>query len=954
MQTFLAEVAKKILEQTPYPLNQICLVFPNQRAALYFRKHLSELVDQPVWSPAIYTINDLMARLSGLQPAGSLDLLFELYNGYKKLNKKAEAFDDFYFWGELLLNDFDDVDKYRVNASDLFRNIKSIRDLEEQFTHLSPEQIEAIRKFWSTFSETKRSKEQEEFVHIWKILGDLYNDFKSALQSKDLAYEGMIYRMVADKIKAKEELPWESKFYYFVGFNALNACEEILFDHLKTIKKAAFFWDYDNYYIRNHFHEAGLFLRNNLRKYPRIDTGSKDLLEKTKKDIETIAVPSHTGQAKILSNILGKLDNLKDGSPNNRAIVLADESLISSVLYTFPDEVSEVNITMGIPILQTPVSSLIECLTNLQKQMVLIKGQPHFTSSSLVALLSHPYISRVEEIRTEQLKKEINKNNLQYVAANRFMQNNAEGKIFRILYEGESIMHYLREGAKLLFASFSTEDASSTLDQEFLYQLFISINRLEEILNDYDEQLKMDTQIRLLKKALNSITVPFTGEPLRGLQLMGILETRVLDFNHVIIVSMNEGIFPDVKAPHSFIPYTLRKGFKLPTIEHQDAIYAYYFYRLIQRAKKVTLIYNNQNDSTSGGEASRYIHQLRYELPYKIKEYQTGFKINLNHPRPINIPKTPNVLKLLEKFTDPQHENYRPLSPTGLNTWLDCSLKFYFRYLIGIKPKDELLEGIDARIFGSILHKAIEILYQDYTGKKLEAADIRKMKNKENIDTAIRQAFHDEYSKEKKIIDEILKKGQPAIIKEVIHKYILDILQQDEKVAPLEILGLEKEWTIDLPIKSGGNTMQFSIRGAIDRLDKTEEGVRVIDYKTGNDNTAAGSIKALFERDKHDRRKAVFQTLIYAETYKQNAAGNETIVPGVYKTREVYDKDFNFHLSINKQFLTNYDAVRDEFLEYLKEMLTELADKERPFEQTDNEKICSYCDFKNICHRKEA
>ena len=954
MQTFLAEVAKKILEHKPYPLNEICLVFPNQRAALYFRKHLSELVDQPVWSPAIFTINDLMARLSGLQPAGSLDLLFELYEAYKNLNKQAEPFDDFYFWGELLLNDFDDVDKYRVNASDLFRNIKSIRDLEEQFTHLSPEQIEAIRRFWSTFSETKRSKEQEEFVHIWKILGDLYKKFKTALQEKDLAYEGMIYRMVADKIKAKDELAWESSYYYFVGFNALNSCEEILFDHLQTIKKAAFFWDYDNYYIRNNFHEAGLFLRNNIQKYPGIDTGSKDLLEKSKKDIATVAVPSHTGQAKILSNILGKLDNLNDSSPNNRAIVLADESLISSVIYTFPEEISEVNITMGIPILQTPVSSLIECLTNLQKQMVTIKGQPHFTSSSVIALLSHPYISRFEDIRAVQLKKEINENNLQYLAVNRFIEKTAEGKLFRTLAKDESIMHYLREVAKLLFASFSSEEASNTLDQEFLYQLFISINRLEEILSDYKEQLKMDTQIRLLKKALNSVTVPFTGEPLRGLQLMGILETRVLDFDHVIIVSMNEGIFPDVKAPHSFIPYTLRKGFKLPTIEHQDAIYAYYFYRLIQRAKKATLIYNNQNDSTSGGEASRYIHQLRYELPYEIKEYQTGFKINLNHPRPISIPKTPNVLKLLGKFTNPQDENYRPLSPTGLNTWLDCSLKFYFRYLIGIKPRDELLEGIDARIFGSILHKAIEILYDDFTGKKLETADIRKIKNKANIDAAIRQAFHDEYSKEKKIIDEILKKGQPGIIREVIYKYIREILKQDEKVAPLEILGLEKEWTIEFPVKSGGREMQFSIRGAIDRLDKTSEGVRVIDYKTGSDETSASSIKELFERDKHDRRKAVFQTLVYAETYKQNASEEGPLIPGVYKTRDVHDADFDSHLKISKQILRNYDAVRSEFLEYLKEMLAEMADEELPFEQTSNEKICAYCDFKNICHRKEA
>jgi len=957
MENFIKYITQDLYSRYGSGISDLCIVFPNRRAGLYFKKYLSELTDKPLWAPATTTINELFQQISGLAIADNMKLLFELYNIYKKVKKSDESFDDFYFWGEMMLNDFDDIDKYLVNPEDLFKNLKSLKSIQDQFNYLTPEQVEAIKQFWSSFDPGKNSQHQDEFISIWNVLLEIYRLFNNHLNQSGIAYEGMMYRKVAEMVTGSQKIDFQHKKYVFVGFNALNHCEKKLFEHLQNNKLADFYWDYDESYIQNKHHEAGFFLRENIKLFKQPQSIENKAVFNSlseNKNIEIISVPSDVGQAKIITQKLKLSNQNLTDSPNKTAIVLADEELLVPVLQSIPDSIEQVNITMGYPVSNTPIYSLLEHIIELQKNARKTDSATRFYHKNVLSVLSHQYINNAFHKEAQQLVQFIKKNNRIVIGADELAVCNFFAKLFTKIEDYIDLSDYLLVILHQVYNSLKTAGSESTihnasLEKEYIYHIYLSINRIKDILKEQKAEIRIDTYICLLRKIIRNLRVPFTGEPLSGLQVMGILETRLLDFENLFITSVNEGILPKTEAALSFVPYNLRKGFGLPTIEHQDAIYAYYFYRLLQRAKNITLLYNSNSEGLQTGEMSRYLYQLKFESKNEITEKSVRYDINLSPAKEISIEKTEEVYQRLKRFVSGNEEN-KYLSPSALNNYLSCKLKFYFRYIAGLEEQDEITEEIDAPLFGNILHQSMDNLYHDFKGKLVTSDDLNQLtKNNELIEKSIDSAFQQEYFKNTKTD----YTGKNIIIRQVIEKYVRRILKIDQKIAPFEIISLEDKYEIEIPVNANNTKLLVKLGGKIDRVDKKDKRIRIIDYKTGSDKLEYKNIESLFSEKKEDRRSAVFQTFLYARFYKEQNKPDLTIVPGVYSVRKLFDKDFDYRIK-NKEDkikIDDYSMVEQEYMQNLSKLLHSVFDKQQAFTQTDDTRTCEYCPYRKICHR---
>lgn len=960
METFLKHTAQDLYSRYGEQISDLCIVFPNRRAGLYFRKYLSELIDKPTWSPVTTTINELMQQISGLQLADNINLIFELYKVYANIKKSNETFDDFYFWGEMLLNDFDDIDKYLVNPEDLFKNLKNLKSIQDQFTYLSEKQIQALQEFWKSFDPEKYSSHQQDFISIWTVLYEIYSAFNQQLKNKNIAYEGMIYRTVAEKLKDNSHLSLDYTKYVFIGFNALNNCEKHFFTYLNNNKIADFYWDYDIAYIENETYEAGLFLRENIKNYKSpLSFSSRNVFSNlgNQKNIEVISVTSDVGQAKLISDKLSQYQNNPTDSPDKTAIVLADEHLLIPVIHSVPDTVEKVNITMGYPVINTPVYSFLEHIIELQKNIKTNStGKILFYHKNVLSILNHQYIKTNYAESAGELVDYIQTNNRITIESDELRKND----FLKIVFDKKDSYHELSEYLlailhsiyQTLYADLSEERIhSKSIEKEYIYHIYLGINRIKDVLAEQQIEIKTDTFIRLLRKIIRNLRIPFTGEPLSGLQIMGILETRLLDFENLYIVSMNEGVMPKSESSLSFVPYNLRKGFGLPTIEHQDAIYGYYFYRLIQRAEIITLIYNSNADGLKSGEMSRFIYQLKYEKKFNLKEKSVRFDINTLINEPLSISKNDDILRILEKYYSPEKEDY--LSPSALSTFIKCKLRFYYRYIAGLEEKEEITEQVDAPMFGNILHETMQFIYSPYIGEEVDSLKLQNiLKNNELISEAINKAFGKEYFKGKTQKD---YSGRNIIIREMIEKYIRQILQIDISFAPFKIISLEQKLTVAMPITSNGELKNIRIGGKIDRIDKQNNQIRIIDYKSGADKLEFKTIDALFDTNTKEQNSAVFQTFLYSKLYIGNNTADLAVIPGIYSVRKLFEDKFEYQITKKadktKELITDYRIINNDFTTNLNELLNNLFDSTENFTQTNEVEICNYCPYKQICNR---
>lgn len=957
MNSFLYRIAQTYYSQYKESISDFTFVFPNRRAGLFFQRYLSAIAQKPIFSPEIVTINECFSSASGWQSADRLSSLFLLYHIYKQQSGSDESFDSFVFWGEMLLSDFNDVDKYRVDAKQLFTNITELKQIDQLFNVFTEKQVEAIRQFWSNFVPVTEGKTQEDFLATWKILLPVYEQFRAELLSENTATEGMICRDIADRLRAKEDIPeFEGKQFVFVGFNALNPCERTLMAELQKRSQADFYWDYDAAELRDSDNQASRFYAENLHVFPSKHPLEPIVESLQDKEIELIAVPSAVGQSKQIYSILNKLyptENM-DKSWINTAVVLPDESLLVPLLHSLPQQISKINITMGFPLKSTPVSGLIEHIFELQRRMRVSGERISFYHQTVSNILNHQYISLLCGSEATRLTHEMATNNWIYIDANELDKNELLATIFIPQTDTQSFLPYLLKILRSLqngWQQASDEKHKYQLECDFLYQYYVTINRMHDILKakPAEVDMSMDTLVRLTRQLTAGITIPFIGEPLDGLQVMGVLETRGLDFENLIITSFNEGIFPAKTSANSFIPYNLRRGFELPTSEHQNAITAYNFYRLIHRAKSIFFLYDSRTEGMQTGEVSRFMHQLHYHYGVEATKKNISFDIGFGNAQAIQIEKIPAVMEKLLRFAS--SEEFSPsLSASSINTYIDCPLQFYLTKVEVVEQAEEVQETVEANMFGSLFHKVMENLYLPYKGHLIQSDDFDQLvKNTLKIDNEILSAFNTEYFKRKSGAF-IPLEGNNLLIASVLRKYILQVLKVDKKHAPFTYISSEERCSIQYPIQDG--KLNVNLKGFIDRIDEKEGRLRILDYKTGTGKLDFKNLDEVFEHNKDNRPKFVLQTFLYGIFYKEKAGG-KTIIPGIFYIRDVFKDEFDTELTNKeiKEKVTDFALYEDNFRAQLTNCLEEIFNPEIPFTQTENVKVCQYCPYVGVCNR---
>lgn len=954
MKTFLYNVAEDIfhkLQNSGEDLTQIAIVFPNKRAGLFFNEYIARLSEgKPLWSPNYMTISELFSSLSSRKTGDSILLVCELYQEYIKLAGSDETLDRFYGWGELILNDFDDVDKNMVDASALFHNLDDLKEIEDTISYLSDEQKETIHRFFNHFKEEKETPLKEHFRTFWNLLPELYSRFNQRLAREGIAYEGALYREAVEVLDA-DRLPY--RHYAFVGFNVLNKVEHTLFRKIKESGKAWFYWDYDTYYLNDKNQEAGWFLSKDLKDFPNELPQTLFHNLEQPKEITYVNTPTSNSQARELPQWLSR--NLTTPEKET-AVVLCDESLLQPVLHSIPDNVKEINVTMGFPLTHTPVFSLLTALMALQDDGY-NEQEDRFHYEAVANVLKHPYMQALSS-SAETLLKELTEKNRFLPFRTELAIDDTLEQVFSnpsssITKRIEFFSDLLKQVASMLLPQ---KDKAHRMEEqlyrESLFKAYTTLERFHKLAEDNTLQLtNTRTLTRLLTRVLSGLSIPFHGEPAKGLQIMGVLETRNLDFKHLIMLSVNEGNLPKSMSDNSLIPYNLRMAYGLTTIRHQVSVYAYYFYRLLQRAEKVTYVYNEGGTGGLGkGEMSRFMLQYKIESGKPIQERTLNPAITPTGQAEISVPKT---RKMLQKLADEHNASNHYLSPTALNTYLTCPLKFYFMYIGKMREEDEVSSVIDPRYFGNIFHRSAELLYTEAIGRTVTLSQLENIEKSKVYEKYVTQAFNEIFFQLKNG-EKATYNGEQLIKQELILKYIGQLLAYDKEQAPFKIIGLEKNIGHAIQIDAPqGETFHLAIGGKIDRLDHLNiEGVkctRIVDYKTGGSPQSLRSIEEMF-RPAPKRPDKIFQTCLYAYlAYTELNA--RKLVPALFFVHKSFNKDnYKPELMLDKAPLL-FDRHIETFEHGLYGLLEEIFDVSRPFTQAESTTSCGYCPFVHLCRR---
>lgn len=959
MESFLKLVAADLYKHTEGNLAHTAVVFPNKRAGLFFNEYLAQESESPIWSPAYVSISELFRSLSPWEVGDPVKLVCELYKIFRRETQSTETLDDFYFWGEMLISDFDDADKNKVDTDKLFSNLQDLRNIMDDYTFIDDEQEEAIRQFFQNFSIERRTALKERFISLWDVLGNIYKGFRESLASQNIAYEGMMYRHVIEHLNV-DKLPYEK--YVFVGFNVLNKVEHTLFTQLKDAGKAVFYWDYDEFYMKENrqavTHEAGEFIRRNLRDFPSPLSGELFKNLSKPKEVHYIASSTENAQARYLPQWIR--NNLTTPEKET-AVVLCNEALLQPVLHSLPAEVKHVNITMGFPLSQTPVYSFLIALLELHTHGFNFKSG-RYTFQSVVTLLKHPYTRQLTG-QAELLEKELTRNNRFYPLPGELGKDEFLTRLFTPLSGNLNLCIRLSETLQQVASIYQANtsgtedtDAFNQLYRESLFKAYTTINRFRTLIEEDELTVQSETFRRLLVKVLSATNIPFHGEPAIGMQVMGVLETRNLDFRHLVLLSVNEGQLPKSGGDSSFIPYNLRKAFGMTTIEHKIAVYAYYFYRLLQRAERITLMYNTSSDGLNRGEWSRFMLQFLIEWPHPITRQFLEAGQSPQGTSPITVEKTPDVMRRMQSLFDVRANPKAKFSPSALNYYLDCPLKFYYRYVAGLSAPDEVSAEIDSATFGSIFHYAAEHIYKDLTthGKvinkeALETLLRNEVKLQDYVDTAFKKLFFNVPQNEKPEYN-----GVQLINSAVIARYLKQLLQNDLRYAPFTFIASEMEVDEPIDIQTPKGVIKSRIGGIIDRMDSKDGTLRIVDYKTGGDADTPPHVESLFIPDKK-RSNYVFQTFLYAAIMCRKQPTMK-IAPALLYIHRAATETYSPVIQMGeprkpKEAVEDFSKYEKEYRERLQGLLEEIFNPEKSFTQTEIIEKCTYCDFKALCKR---
>lgn len=957
METFLKQVAHDLYNKTEGNFTKVAIVFPNKRASLFFNEYLAQESDRPIWSPTYVSISELFRQSSDLSIADPIKLVCDLYKVFQKATGSKETLDDFYFWGEMLIADFDDADKNMADTHALFSNLKDLNELMDNYDFLEEGQKEALSQFFHNFSINQVTELKQRFISMWNVLGDIYAEYKALLESQSIAYEGMLYRQVIEQLDV-EALPYNK--YIFVGFNVLNKVEHTLFKKLNEAGKAMFYWDYDTFYLNKTPHEAGEFIRRNLRDFPsELPASFFDNLNQPK-EVTFIESPTENGQVRYLPQWIR--ENLTS-QEKETAVVLCNEALLQPVLHALPDNVKHINITMGFPLSQTPAYSFVNALMELHTSGY-NPNNGRYLFAEVISVLKHPYTRQLSP-EAEKLEQTLTRDNRFYPLPSELKQDNVLELLFTPRRNNLDLCSMLSEALKEVAVIYqqqaaSHSDAFDQLYRESLFKTYTLVNRFHTLIESKELNVQAGTFQRLLTRVMSSSSIPFHGEPAIGMQVMGVLETRNLDFRHLIMLSVNEGQLPKAGGDSSFIPYNLRKAFGMTTIDHKIAVYAYYFYRLMQRAEKVTLVYNTATDGINRGELSRFMLQFLIEWGYPVLRKQLEAAQSPQDSTPIIIEKTPDVMERMKSVFDFRSNPKALISPSALNCYLDCPLKFYYKYVALLSAPDEVTADIDSAKFGSIFHYAAEHIYKDLTAHG-------KLISKENLETLLKdevrlQTYVDNGFKE--LFFNLPPNEQPEyngiqlINSAVIVKYIQQLLRNDLRYAPFTFVGSEQRIFENIEICTSTGDIQSRIGGIIDRIDSKGESLRIVDYKTGGDADTPANVQSLFIPDKK-RSNYVFQTFLYASIVcKKLREKNDSrlVAPALLYIHRAASENYSPVIQMGeprkpKEPVDNFAQYEGDFRENLKTLLKDIFNPDISFTQTEIEDKCAYCDFKALCKK---
>ncbi len=963
MRPYLQRLAQTYWSHYGTNITDFTFVFPNRRAGLFFQKHLAKLASKPIFAPECMTVNQCFEMLSDLRPADNLTQLFMLYDVYETITRRGESFDEFVFWGNMLLADFNEVDKNRVNAQQLFTNVRDLKSIDLSFDYLTEEQMKAMEQFWGLFHSGEKKENSEKFLESWEKLLPIYQQFRRELLAEGIAYEGLLQRQAIDNLSNPEKATaLANKQFVFVGFNALNPCEEALFLHLQKNHQADFCFNYESPLVCDPENKASLFVKRNQKQFPSRHTiepdTQSDLQARGKAEqIQLVGIPSDVGQTTYVTTLLQEI--VKPGVDlTETAIVLPNENLLLPLLTAIPSEVDTVNITMGYPLTSTPIYGLVEHLFELQKKIRRNKeGEILFYHKNVLSILEHQYINNAATEAVRSTTNRIVRENRIYVPQSLLEDVDLFKAIFKPAGQSTQALSYIQT----VLEELQQHTDESSIDTHHIEQYYVTIKRLKDIVSTRAQHLHLEkeTYFRLLHELTASINIPFVGEPLNGLQIMGTLETRCLDFKNLIILSMNEGVFPKKPSNQSFIPYNLRRAFGLATYEQQDAVFSYNFYRLIHQAERMYFVYDTRTDNNNTGEVSRFIQQMNFQHGIQIKQSSLAFELEGNNQsKRIEVTKDQYVQQQLARYSL-REAGRKSISPSALNTYLDCPLKFYFNYVANIQELKGVEETIESSMFGSIFHKAMENTYKAFEGKVIEKDMLGTLLANDNvIERNIRVAYTSEYLR----IDnrEVEPQGNDKLITTVIHKYIRKLIREDIKRAPFTYVKAEEEVEMQLPIFEGQR--HINLKGFIDRVDFKDGALRIIDYKTGQNKSVFSGLDSIVDTQTKDRPEHVLQTLFYTFVYTQcrqpliQRLQTTRIEPGVIYIRDLFSNEPNTCLTdksrqTDDRRVTDYTQYEETFKQLLISLLEEIMDTTTPFAQCDNPKPCEYCPFHEICNR---
>ena len=903
MKSFLEYVAEDIIKKYGSDLSRIAIVFPNKRASLYMNSYLAHCLQRPIWSPAYITISDFFRQQTSLMIADSIKLICDLHKSFVKCTGIEETLDHFYGWGQLLLADFDDIDKNMARPEKVFANLKDFHELDD-LTYLNDDQIATIKRFFINFNVNQDTILKKKFYELWCHFYDIYQNFHERLLQQSLSYEGMLYRIVAEQ----DDIQTNYDTYIFVGFNLVQEAEQSVFRKLKDKGMALFYWDFDNYYMSDD-HEAGHFISRLLKSFPNeLDNSDCHIYGNMSKEknIRFVSASTENIQARFVSYWLRESNRFVQG--RETAIVLCDEHLLPTVANCIPNEVSEVNVTTGFPL----QCSLISSYVNLLFAYLIYGGKRAYKR-----LTHHPYASYID--------------NVDELLADKDMLSAALHAV-KIIAEKKNV----------------EED---TFQQESIFRMFILLNRVNNLIISGDLDVDKTTIQRIVHIVINGTAIPFHGEPVEGIQVMGVLETRNIDFKHILILSCNDGNIPKGIHDSSFIPYSIRKAFGLTTVDQKVNVFAYYFYRLIQRAEDVTILYNNSTENGQTGEMSRFMLQMMVEYPFRIERLslQGGQEQNTTIPR--SVTKSEAIMEKLHAISK------KGIYPTFLNRYLRCPLQFYFNNVQGIREPDNTdEEEIDNRLFGNIFHKAMQNLYDKYVskGQLIMAGDIERIeKNPHDIELAVDTAFQEEMK------TNVPVNGIQLINREVFVLYVKRLLAIDKKLTPFSILGLEKFVSNALEIKTSKGIVSIKMSGIIDRIDMVidhetnSERIRVVDYKTGSKLPSGGfnSVEELFERPSNEKKHADYyiQTMFYSHLIRHDKIINAEDLPVSPALLFIQHPSEDPILTIAKRKINDIINVDKQFMSNIVKIIEEIFDQNTNFEPTLDRKNCTSCPYRELC-----